>query len=162
MINNPISMQVDLLLAHQLTLPHAAGTKERILVQPNAVLVEPAPLWLHEKITEALLLGLLEVFDAEGTGQFAVGFAFEAVGERLLAVRIIEDLGTVRGRLFLEGGESRRWIRCLTQRRLLGNLLHLTRTIFYLSFLLLFFLLFRIDTFLLEITHDFLPVRYAL
>ena len=67
MINNPISMQVDLLLALQLTLPHTASTKERIFVQSDTVLVEAAPLWLHEEVAQSLL-GLLEVFYAEGTG----------------------------------------------------------------------------------------------
>lgn len=67
MINNPISMQVDLFLALQLTLPHTASTEERILVQSDAVFVQAAPLWLHEEVAQPLL-GLLEVFYAEGTG----------------------------------------------------------------------------------------------
>lgn len=94
MINNPISMQADLLLPEQLTLPHTASTEEGILVQPDAVLVEAAPLGFHEEVAQSLL-GLLEVFYAEGTGEFVVGLAFEALCQGLVVVCVVEDFGVV-------------------------------------------------------------------
>lgn len=87
-------MQVDLLLPEQLTLPHTASTEERVLVQPDAVLVEAAPLGFHEEVAQSLL-GLLEVFYAEGTGEFVVGLALEALCQGLVVVCVVEDFGVV-------------------------------------------------------------------
>ena len=85
MINNPISVEVDLLRIQQLALPHAAGAEEGVLVQPDAVLVQPAPLGPREEGAHPLL-GLLEFFYAEGTGELVVRLALEALVGGLLAV----------------------------------------------------------------------------
>lgn len=107
MINNPISVQVDLLSIQQLTLPHAASTEERVLVESDAVLVEAAPLGLEEEVAHKLLLDFFEVLDAEGAGEFVVGLLLEAFVEGLLAVDFFEDLLVVVGVLLLQGRKRR-------------------------------------------------------
>lgn len=163
MINNPISVQVNLLRIQQLTLPYTTSTEESLLIKSNTVLVQATPLGFQEEITHQLALNLLIIFYAEGTCEFVVGLFLEAFSEGLFVVDLFLDLlvGMEVGVLGLEGWERRAGVGSGSVGWLLWDCLHLSWT-FFLFFGLLFPLLLQVNRLLLQLSNYLLPILTAL